>query len=931
MRLVSGAATKGPIRGANVAFYALDGFGFASGAAVASTTTDSSGNFSISLPASVGAVLVETRGGSFIDESDQETDPARKRQIVLAATEGFVSILATGASTVAVTPFTEALVTRARSEAQATGGFLTRLDTAVSDFSAVTGFNVLTTVPADPLAPASTATAEASQYALMLGGIANVTNNMAIQLGSATPTYDIIKAVIDDLVDGTVNGKRYSNAVTVTVAGTRQALPTDVSLEQEMSRFASNNFSTYSAVPVPVVSVGVVANPAPQAVAGADFDIPQATVGSLNGSASFDPDQTALTYAWTQVSGTPVTLSSTTVASPTFTAPTTLLAPVSLLFQLTVTDAGGLSATDSVIVNVTPAINNSSAYVLQTFARPYQFGRDIAGGGKLIFNAEGAGVLTDENTTANFSYSVSGAVLTLDFTAMGGLTRDQFTTFSPLNAAGLQDMLQVTEKIDRYVLTLVQDGVGEDLFSLQSVGNRTTFNASLNLAVSSEVINTTEAVSVFDFKGQSTFTISAGQKRSLLTNVSSSVPTLVDAPALRLDGLTFQTDGSGFAAEKNLAFTWRIEADGHLQVTFADGDTARYYQLATRPSGNVVVADYTYANASVRAAAELSFVNDPARNWNAATLSGIYVARGSFTLNNGSIVADDVSYRLSPDGTGLVEFQLYDAISGAATPGSSALGICWSVNTAGDLVFDHISSVGQRFPDSRQPSTSACASLTDDLVGFRRVQSLYDQNGVQLRTVIKESKNACGFAPTAGCALPVTDYIPRILERTATFNGNPPLATNATITVVNSAAVSFAGAAVAVDDDSSLDLASVVIVKQPLTGAVAVNNTTGVITYTPVGNAGKDEFYFTVKDVQGNLSNVGRISVVINPPVAVATASNLAPLQAETVTLNGSASTDNLGVVSYAWTQTSGTVVTLSDATLASPTFIAPNTVETLT
>ena len=309
-RLVSGAATKGPIRGANVAFYALDGFGFASGAAVASTTTDSSGNFSISLPASVGAVLVETRGGSFIDESDQETDPARKRQIVLAATEGFVSILATGASTVAVTPFTEALVTRARSEAQATGGFLTRLDTAVSDFSAVTGFNVLTTVPADPLAPASTATAEASQYALMLGGIANVTNNMAIQLGSATPTYDIIKAVIDDLVDGTVNGKRYSNAVTVTVAGTSQALPTDVSLEQEMSRFASNNFSTYSAVPVPVVSVGVVANPAPQAVAGADFDIPQATVGSLNGSASFDPDQTALTYVWTQVSGTPVTPSS---------------------------------------------------------------------------------------------------------------------------------------------------------------------------------------------------------------------------------------------------------------------------------------------------------------------------------------------------------------------------------------------------------------------------------------------------------------------------------------------------------------------------------------------------------------------------------------------------------------------------------------------
>jgi hypothetical protein len=65
------------------------------------------------------------------------------------------------------------------------------------------------------------------------------------------------------------------------------------------------------------------------------------------------------------------------------------------------------------------------------------------------------------------------------------------------------------------------------------------------------------------------------------------------------------------------------------------------------------VAAYTYANANVRAAAELSLVIDQALNWNTTTLSGIYVARGSFTLNNGSIVADDVSYRLSPDGTGL--------------------------------------------------------------------------------------------------------------------------------------------------------------------------------------------------------------------------------------------------------------------------------------
>ena len=104
-------------------------------------------------------------------------------------------------------------------------------------------------------------------------------------------------------------------------------------------------------------------------------------------------------------------------------------------------------------------------------------------------------------------------------------------------------------------------------------------------------------------------------------------------------------------------------------MTFADGKIAQHYPLATRPDGNVILADY--ANANLRTAAELSLVIDPALNWNTITLSGIYVPPGSFTLNNGNIVDDDVSYRLSPDGTGLVEFQSVDAVTGAATPGSS--------------------------------------------------------------------------------------------------------------------------------------------------------------------------------------------------------------------------------------------------------------------
>lgn len=74
----------------------------------------------------------------------------------------------------------------------------------------------------------------------------------------------------------------------------------------------------------------------------------------LNGSASSDPDPgDAISFSWAQIAGPAVTLSSATSDKPTFTAPTVTATTV-LTFQLTVTDTGGLSASDSVNVTVNP-------------------------------------------------------------------------------------------------------------------------------------------------------------------------------------------------------------------------------------------------------------------------------------------------------------------------------------------------------------------------------------------------------------------------------------------------------------------------------------------------------------------------------------------------------------------------------------------------
>jgi len=73
---------------------------------------------------------------------------------------------------------------------------------------------------------------------------------------------------------------------------------------------------------------------------------------TLYGSAT-DPDSgDTLTYSWTQISGTAVTLSDPMTSQPTFPAPDSDES-IALEFQLTVTDNGGLQATDICIVNVT--------------------------------------------------------------------------------------------------------------------------------------------------------------------------------------------------------------------------------------------------------------------------------------------------------------------------------------------------------------------------------------------------------------------------------------------------------------------------------------------------------------------------------------------------------------------------------------------------
>jgi hypothetical protein len=89
----------------------------------------------------------------------------------------------------------------------------------------------------------------------------------------------------------------------------------------------------------------------PLANAGPDQNVPSGSVVTLNGEASSDANSDPLTYAWEQISGPPVTLSSASAAMPTFRAPAPLV-PVDLEFDLTVSDGLWTSFPDRVKIAV---------------------------------------------------------------------------------------------------------------------------------------------------------------------------------------------------------------------------------------------------------------------------------------------------------------------------------------------------------------------------------------------------------------------------------------------------------------------------------------------------------------------------------------------------------------------------------------------------
>ena len=114
------------------------------------------------------------------------------------------------------------------------------------------------------------------------------------------------------------------------------------------------------------------ANQAPTANAGPDRNATPGSAATLSGSGT-DSDGSIASYRWSQIAGPTVTLSGSTSATASFTAPSS---NTTLTFRLIVTDNQGATGTDEVTITVTQSPGGGGKQVGSYFTQWSVYGRN---------------------------------------------------------------------------------------------------------------------------------------------------------------------------------------------------------------------------------------------------------------------------------------------------------------------------------------------------------------------------------------------------------------------------------------------------------------------------------------------------------------------------------------------------------------------------
>ncbi|WP_232279989.1 Ig-like domain-containing protein [Shewanella denitrificans] len=341
-----------------------------------------------------------------------------------------------------------------------------------------------------------------------------------------------------------------------------------------------------------------------------------------------------------------------------------------------------------------------------------------------------------------------------------------------------------------------------------------------------------------------------------LNSVGSTAAVLVDATAPTVTSVTSSTlDGSyklGDVIALQVLFGEVVTVTGTPQLTLETGTIDRVVNYSSGTGSSTLIFNYTVQVGDVSSDLD-------------------YAVTTALALNGGSI----------KDAAG------NDATLTLVTPGAvNSLG----ANKA--LVVDGVAPT----MISSTPSDDGSAGYNDTLqltfsepvlAGIGSVR-LYDASDDSLfETVDVANLVISGSSVTVdwvGNLIPTHSYYVQLTAGVIKDSAGNPFAgindkTSLNFTVTHVAPVAMADSATT-DEDSSIAIpvlsndvssgfalnpASVLIVTAPSNGSTSINNSTGVITYTPNANHnGADSFSYKVQDVNGGQSNAASVSITIN-------------------------------------------------------------------
>ncbi len=703
---------------------------------------------------------------------------------------------------------------------------------------------------------------------------------------------------------------------TVTLSDTTAESPTFTAPEQltaneqlVFSLIVTDARNAASAPDTVTVTVTAGANEAPTADAGEDQTVAEGAAVTLDGSGSSDPEDEALSYAWTQTSGETVTLNDTTAESPTFTAPEQLTANEQLVFSLIVTDArNAASAPDTVTVTVTAGANEAptaDAGDAQT----------VAEGAAVTLDGSGSSDPEDETLTYAWSQT-SGETVTLSdttaesptFTAPEQLTANEQLVFSLIvtdarNAASAPDTVTVTVTAGTNEAPTADAGAAQTVaegatVTLDGSGSSDPEEEALTYAwtqTSGETVtlsDTTAASPTFTAPEQLTadavlvFSLTVTDARNAASAPDTVTVTVTaganEAPTADAgddqtvaEGATVTLDGSGSSDPEDEALDYAWTQTSGETVTLSD---------TTAESPTFTAPEQLTADEQL----VFSLIVTDARNAaSAPDTVTITVTAGA----NEAPTADAGQNQTVAEGAAVT----LDG-SGSSDPEDEALSYAWT-QTSGETV-------------TLSGATTAAPTFTAP-------EQLTADEQLVFSLIVTDARNAASAPDTVTVTV------------TAGANEAPTADAGEDQTVAEGAAVTLDGSGSSDPEDEALTYAWTQTSGETVTLSGA---TTAAPTFTAPEQLAADEqlvFSLTVTDARGLASTADTVTITVtagaNEAPTADAGQNQTVAEGAAVTLDGSGSSDPEGeALSYAWTQTSGETITLSGATTATPSFTAP-------